>query len=72
MSASLYAGCRFLIPSIAGAGIVLITAVLIAVVRRRPWRNMLKLSGAESILSFLLAFNTRASVAPTLERFLYR
>ena len=72
MSDILHAGCRFLTPSIAGAGIVLITAALIAVVRRKPWRDMLKLSGAESILTFLLAFNTWSCVAPTLERFLGR
>ena len=72
MSDILHAGCRFLTPSIAGAGIVLITAALIAVVRRKPWRDMLKLSGAESILAFLVAFNTQPHVTPMLGRLFCR
>ena len=72
MNVTLHTVCLFLMPSIVGISIVLITAALIAIVREKPWRNMLKLSGAESILTFLLAFNTWSCVAPTLERFLCR
>lgn len=72
MNVTLHTVCLFLMPSIVGISIVLITAALIAIVREKPWRNMLKLSGAESILAFLVDFNTQPHVTPMLGRLFCR
>lgn len=54
VSASLHAGCRFLMLSIASVGIVLLFAALIGVFRKRAWRNMLKVSEMEFFLIIAL------------------